>query len=159
MTVFRLGDRHKKDKINFLKRHWGTTEMVVSVRRFDMTALDGFIVYGANGEVSGLVTFIVYDNKECEIISLNSEYERQGIGTALIQSVIEEARRVGCSKVKLITTNDNIIALLFYQRKGFDMVELCYDMIKESRKIRPQIPEHGYWGIPLKHEIRFEYLL
>ncbi len=69
--------------------------------------------------------------------------------------MVEAARAAGCRKVKLITTNDNIRAIRFYQKRGFDMARLYHNAMEVSRKLKPAIPETGLEGIPLKHEIEF----
>lgn len=52
-----------------------------------------------------------------------------------------------------------IKALRFYQRYGFEWVAFYKDEIKKSRKLKPEIPEFGNDGIPIKHEIEFEFRL
>lgn len=67
--------------------------------------------------------------------------------------------RVSYNKViMLITTNDNISALYFSQKRGFDRGRLYRYALDESRKIKPQIPMIGTNGIPIKHEIEFKRL-
>ena len=59
----------------------------------------------------------------------------------------------------LITTNDNLSALQFYQKRGFDMSRLYHNAVDKSRKIKPQIPLTGANGIPIRHEIELEMKL
>lgn len=144
-----------RNQINeFIMSHWFSTDMVVRGEIVDMRLIDGFVMYD-NEEIIGLVTYRVKAS-ECEIMSLDSLMERQGTGTVLLNKVIEAARGENCSKVKLITTNDNINALGFYQKRGFDMVNLYYNALNDSRKLKPSIPLIGDFGIPLMHEIEFE---
>jgi GNAT superfamily N-acetyltransferase len=128
--------------------------MVVRGELVDMTILDGFVTYEGE-KIIGLVTYKI-NGIECEIMSLDSMVEKQGIGTALVNKVIETARENKCTKIKLITTNDNINALRFYQKLGFDMTKLYHNALDISRKLKPSIPLLGEFGIPLKHEIEFE---
>ena len=58
-----------------------------------------------------------------------------------------------------MTTNDNLKAIGFYQKRGFDMTRLHYKSVEKSRKIKPEIPLIGDYGIPLRHELEFEYVL
>ncbi|OOM80543.1 GNAT family N-acetyltransferase [Clostridium sp. BL-8] len=144
-----------RNQINeFIMSHWFSTDMVVRGEIVDMRLIDGFVMYD-NEEIIGLVTYRVKAS-ECEIMSLDSLMERQGIGTVLLNKVIEVARGENCSKVKIITTNDNINALGFYQQRGFDMVNLYHNALNDSRKLKPSIPLVGDFGIPLMHEIEFE---
>lgn len=145
-------------KINeFIISQWTSTDMVVRGKIYDVTKLNGFISY-KNDVIVGLVTYQVEEN-ECEIMSLNSTLENQGVGTALLGKVIENARDSGCVKVKLITTNDNINAIRYYQKRGFDMIKIYCNAVERSRKLKPSIPTLGDFGIPIKHEIEFHMYL
>ena len=116
------------------------------------------IVVEEDQEWIGLITFSVVKN-ECEIISLDSLREGQGIGTTLINKVLEEARAAECRRVFLITTNDNLNALGFYQKRGFELVRINRGAINGSRKIKPSIPLIGGNNIPLRDEIELEMIL
>ena len=74
----------------------------------------------------------------------------------LLNEAVKEAIVKGCSKIILITTNDNLSALRFYQKRGFDMVTLYRNAVEQSRKLKPQIPLLGADGIPIRHEIELE---
>lgn len=63
------------------------------------------------------------------------------------------------NKIKVITTNDNINAIKFYQKRGFDMIKIYHNAIEESRKLKPTIPLIGNYGIPIIHEIEFPKLI
>ncbi|WP_434578498.1 GNAT family N-acetyltransferase [Thermoanaerobacterium thermosaccharolyticum] len=144
-----------RQRINdFIKSRWFSTEMVVGGKIVDMTKLEGFIAYEKD-EIIGLLTYRIKDS-ECEIMSLDSLKENQGIGTALLNKIIEEAINKKCTKIKLVTTNDNINAIRFYQKRGFDMVRIHNNAVDVARKLKPSIPLLGDFGIPIKHEIEFE---
>lgn len=61
--------------------------------------------------------------------------------------------------IVLITTNDNINAIRFYQKRGFDMAHLFRNAMDISRKLKPEIPLIGENSIPLRHEIEFELFI
>ena len=119
--------------------------------------LDGFVVEDEN-EWVGLVTFFIKDD-ECEVTSLDSLREGKGIGTQLIDKTVEEARAGNCKRLFLITTNDNLHALGFYQKRGFEIVTVYRGAVNESRKRKPGIPLVGMDGIPLRDEIELEMSL
>ena len=74
----------------FIKQHWHTTTMIIRGKEIDMTKTEGF--YFSEGEtIIGLITYIVYDNI-LEITSLDSVYENRGIGSKLVETVIDEAK-------------------------------------------------------------------
>lgn len=137
--------------------HWGGEEMITRGNVYRPEQLEGFVVEDGE-EWIGLLTFFIKDG-ECEVTSLDSLREGQGIGSQLIDKAIEEARARQCKRFFLITTNDNLNALGFYQRRGFEIVTLYRGAINESRKIKPGIPLIGYNNIPLRDEIELEILL
>ncbi|HEV3357039.1 MAG TPA: hypothetical protein VG247_09605 [Pseudonocardiaceae bacterium] len=52
----------------------------------------------------------------------------------------------------LSAANDNTDALAFYQRSGFDLVELRHDAVRAARDPKPSIPLRAN-GIPIRHEL------
>ncbi len=137
--------------------HWGGEEMIARGKVHRPEQLDGFVVEDGN-EWIGLLTFVVEDN-ECEVTSLDSLREGQGVGSMLIDKAIEEARDQKCKRLFLITTNDNLNALGFYQKRGFEIVTIYRGAINESRKRKPGISLIGYNNIPLRDEIELEIVL
>jgi len=130
---------------------WGAAEVVVHDGAFYPAGLPGFIAERA-GRIAGLVTFEVRDGV-LEIATINALDQQQGIGTRLIEAVRAEAKRLGCHHVTLTTTNDNISALRFYQRRGFRLAALRPGAVDLSRRRKPEIPRTGDFGIPLRDEI------
>ena len=54
----------------------------------------------------------------------------------------------------LTTTNDNLDALRFYQRRGFRLAEMRAGAIERYRGRKPSIPLLGEFAIPLRDELR-----
>jgi ribosomal protein S18 acetylase RimI-like enzyme len=123
----------------------------------DASILPGFVAEDG-GRPVGLATYRV-DGDDCELVSIHVAREGRGAGTALLEAVVEAARVAGCSRVWLITTNDNLRAIRFYQRRGWDLVALDRDAVARSRELKPGIPERGEEGIPIRHELEFELRL
>ena len=111
-----------------------------------------------DGKREGLLTFNVKNNM-LEIMTLNVFKERKGIGRALVDRAVNLASSYGCSRVWVITTNDNTQAIEFYENVGFRIVTIHKDAIRESRKLKPEIPEYGFDGIPITDEIELEIVL
>lgn len=148
-------DRENVNKI--LINEWEATDIIIRGKVIDGTKLDGFIAL-RNDEIIGLITYMIESN-ECEICSLNSFIENKGIGTALINKVKEYAKKNNCTRVKLVTTNDNIRGLEFYQKRGFTFSNLFKNSIEEySRKLKPQIPLYADNGLPIRDEIELEMI-
>ncbi|MBO1578995.1 GNAT family N-acetyltransferase [Bacillus sp. XF8] len=140
----------------FMRENWGSTLMVSRGRAHHLDQLPGFVATEDN-RIVGIITYEMKENN-CEIVSLDSLKEKKGIGTKLVECIIDIAKKQCCKKVWLITTNDNTNALRFYQKRGFMMTNLYTDAVKEARKIKREIPLIGYDNIAILHEIQLEKL-
>jgi len=140
-----------------LEERWGATTVVSRGVIRDAAALPGFVAE-AGGRPAGLATYAIVDDA-CELVTIDSLEEGRGVGTALVTAVVEAGRAAGCRRVWCITTNDNVAALRFYQRRGFVLVALHRGAIARSRELKPQISETGEDGIPIRDELELELVL
>lgn len=141
----------------FVKSHWGSDIVVGKGRVHRPADLDGFIAFEEK-EPGGLLTYEIED-RECEIVTIDSIRERQGIGTVLVNAVKGKAKASDCGRLWLITTNDNLNALGFYQKRGFHLVAVYSNAVEASRKLKPQIPAVAQNGIPIRDELELEMKL
>jgi ribosomal protein S18 acetylase RimI-like enzyme len=93
---------------------------------------------------------------DCEIVTIDSTVEGVGIGSALIETVKKKAKAKGCKRLWLITTNDNLTTLAFYQKRGFHLTALYPDALEASRKLKPQISMKAAKGIPIRDDLELE---
>lgn len=142
---------------HFWEQHWGAGVVVAHDTIYRPQQVDGFVV-GEGDEWVGLVTYVVA-GAAIEIVSLDSLREGQGIGSKLIAAVVEQARMQGIARIWLITTNDNLPALRFYQKRGFAIVRVDRGAVDRSRSLKPSIPALGHAGIPIHDEIELELLI
>ena len=119
--------------------------------------LPGFAAFEGD-ECVGLVTYEV-DGESCEVVTIDALREGVGVGTALLEAVEGAARAAGCRRVQLLTTNNNLRALAFYQKRGFRLVGLRPGAIDEARKLKPSIPEIDSAGLPIRDELHLELSL
>ena len=140
----------------FIREQWGEDLIVSKGKTHQPSALPGFIAE-YDEYMAGLVTYRI-EQDECEIVTIDATQKLRGIGTILLDAVIEAAREAGCRRLWLITTNDNLAALRFYQRRGFILVALHCNAIEKSREIK-RIPKIGMDGIPIRDEIELEMAL
>ena len=97
------------------------------------------------------------DWRQCEILTIAAAGQWRGAGTALIEAVEQLAVRQGCTRLWVITTNDNVDALRFYQRRGFCLVCVHRGAVDRSRaSLKPEIPLVGKYGILLRDELELE---
>jgi GNAT superfamily N-acetyltransferase len=141
----------------FILEHWGSNKVVSRGVIYYPQDLPGFVALH-EGEKLGLVTYNI-TGASCEIVTINSIRPFSGVGTALIEAVKNIALESGCERLWLITTNDNLNALRFYQKRGFELVAIHRNALKLSRKLKPEISFIGDHGIPLRDEIELEMKL
>ena len=155
ITEIREDDRQVIN--NILIEQWESTNITIRGKIVDGTKLNGFIAK-INDKLVGLITYLIEEG-ECEICTLNSFIENKGIGSSLIEKVKFVAKENNCSRLKLVTTNDNIRGIEFYQRRGFNFANLYKDSISKARLLKPEIPMYADNGLPIKDEIEFEIIL
>lgn len=150
-------DEHKDDRAwtcHIIKTRWGADTVVAHGTVYHPASLPGFIAWQA-GERIGLVTYCL-ERDACEIVTIDSLRPGIGVGTALIRAVKGVAQEAGCRRLWLITTNDNLEALRFYQKAGFLLVAVNRGAMQTARQIKPEIPLIGMHDIPLRDEIELE---
>jgi ribosomal protein S18 acetylase RimI-like enzyme len=135
-------------------KKWGSDIIVTRGEIYKGEDLDGILAY-KNSEIIGLGLYHI-KNEECEIVLLETFEQNIGIGTQIIEKTKEIAKNRNCKRVWLITTNDNIDAIKFYQRRGFNISNFYKNAIDKSRKLKPTIPLKGNHEIPIRDEIEFE---
>ena len=138
----------------FILARWGSAIVVSRGQIHRPERLPGLVAV-QQGRRAGLITYHLA-GEQCEIVTVDSLAEGQGIGSALIEAVGQLAQRAGCSRLWLITTNDNLAALGFYQKRGFSLVQLHPNAVERSRQLKPDIPMVGQHGIPIRDEIELE---
>lgn len=151
------GPEDREAIFDLLTGSWGGTRVVAHGVVYDAATLPALIAERGGG-ICGLLT---YDESEqgFEVVTLDAVERRSGAGTALIEAAAALARRNGWSRLWLVTTNDNLDALRFYQRRGLRIVEVRPGAVDAARRLKPSIPETGDHGIPLHDELVLELVL
>ena len=139
---------------DLIRKEFGSEIVVVHGKVYKPGELSGFIAEEDNQRV-GLLTYEII-NQECEIITLNSIRQNKGVGTLLVHKLLEVVKLENCKRIWLITTNDNLNALKFYQKRGYQIITVYPNALEKSRRIKPQIPLIGKNEIPLRDEIELE---
>ena len=96
-----------------LSERWGSSRIVSLKVVHDALALPALVAWRGEERV-GLLTYHV-EGPACEIVTLDSLMPRRGVGRGLIERLKGEAHRLDCERIWLLTTNDNLPAMRFYQ--------------------------------------------
>ncbi len=135
---------------------WQATEFATCGRLVDARGLPGFLAQRGDEPV-GLLTYAI-TGKDCELLTLNAFEQFEGIGTALVEAVLAEISQMKLDRVFLMTTNDNVDGIRFYQKRGWRMAGVNIGAVDKARAtLKPQIPLLGHYDIPLRDEIVFEW--
>ena len=157
MNIKEITDEYRGKIKSFFIEQWGSREMVISSGIYECDTLNGFFLE-EHGQIIGLITYWVQAN-EVEIISLDSLKEGKGIGSKLLEKVEDFAKQSNFKVVSLLTTNDNLNALKFYQKRGYRITEIIQNAVNEARNLKPSIPLMGSEGIPLHDELKLTKII
>lgn len=150
------GPADRDTAVRWLTAAFGEPRVVSRGRAHDAADLDGFVAW-VGDERRGLATHRDHDD-ERELVALVCDPERHGTGRALVEAVLADAWAAARRRVWLVTTNDNVDALAFYQRLGADLVGLHRHAVDEARALKPSIPPTGAHGIVLRHELELAWI-
>jgi GNAT superfamily N-acetyltransferase len=156
--VIRAPTVDERDRVGqLLRAAWGSTTVISRGRANDASLLPAVLALHGD-EIVGLATYRP-GSPECELVTIEAFVPGHGIGTALLERVREEAITRGCTRLWLITTNDNLRAVRFYQRRGMRLVAVHRGAVDDARRLKPSIPQIGDHGIPIHDELEFELAL
>ncbi len=142
---------------NLWLNEWNGEKMVSKGTTYRFQDLDS-VVARADGVRVGAATYNL-DTDGCELMSINATVEGVSVGSALISSIEQTVQKAGIGRIWLITSNDNLDALRFYQRRGYRITAIYPNAIDEARKLKPTIPQVGYYKIPIHDELELEKYL
>lgn len=143
--------------VQTLRREWTSTSLARLGELVEGAGLPGYVAT-LDGRRVGLALVDVRD-RQYEVVGISTTEPRRGIGVALMERCFAEARAKRCRRVWLVTTNNNLAAIAFYQHVGMDLRALHWRAVRASRQLKPTIPERDAAGIPIDHELEFELVL
>lgn len=154
----------RRDDVTFVRkeltRNWSSPRIWSIGRMYQADELPGFLAE-LDSKPVGLATYcILPGGYQCELVTISSLVEKRGVGSALLEAVVDAARRAGCQRIFLTTTNDNMNALRFYQKRSWRLCALHTGIVERARRLYPdKISLLGSDGIPIYDEIELEFVL
>ncbi len=143
----------REQVVELLVNRWTSPEQLLDGEVVDASKLPGYLALN-EGRLVGMITLIKRES-EWEILTLDSLQRWGGIGTLLLDAAVDAARHADVGRIMVRTSNDNLDAFRFYQRRGFHLEKVVQGVIDEERKLNPEIPVTGLHGIPLRDEVIF----
>ena len=140
---------------DYLRASWGSTRVASNGRLHEPLTQPGFLALDG-AEWLGYATYDVRGDA-MEIVVLESPVPARGAGSAVLAACVAVALERDLERVWLVTTNDNLNALRYYQRRGFVLVALRPGAVDEARRtLKPEIGLVGEDGIPIHDELELE---
>jgi ribosomal protein S18 acetylase RimI-like enzyme len=136
---------------------WGSVLAARKGEIVDASLLPGFVAAMDAADVG--LAVVAARGPEYEVVSVSTTVPGHGVGRALLQRCVDDARSHGCRRVWLTTTNNNVRALAFYQRFGMDLCAYYRNGVEAARQLKPSIPLRDEFGVPIAHELELELLL
>lgn len=156
-SIHPIGDDDRPWVRCFLTEQLGSTRVASRGRLHQADRLPGFIA-SCEGAPSALLAYRIA-NDACEVVALYSAMPKRGLATGLLAAARTAAVEAGCRRLWLVTTNDNQPAADFYARRGFELVTVHPGAVDAARRLKPELPEHGVDGMPIRDELEFEMRL
>lgn len=148
VRAIEYGDRPWLDAL--LREHWGGEPTIVRGVEHHLLRLPALIA----GEREGVAVYEPgAEYRVPELLLLHALRQGGGIGSALLDALVVLLRDAGHDRLLVTTTNDNLAAIGFYQRRGFRLHAIRTGAVDEARLRKPTIPLVGFNGIELHDEI------
>jgi ribosomal protein S18 acetylase RimI-like enzyme len=134
------------------ERDFGRTNIVAFGQVMDIDQMPALVAV-VRDEPSGALAYrLLGDALHVVALATDPMWQRSGVGGHLVAEAELIARRLGLRRMVLATTNDNLPALYFYQRRGYRLTDLVPNSVIEHTGLeRP-----GFAGVPIRDEIRLE---
>jgi ribosomal protein S18 acetylase RimI-like enzyme len=143
--------------IDMFRRDFGRTAVAAFGEVVALEKADGMIVAEMGGDLSGALAWRRM-GEALHVVALATDpmWQRSGVGGHLLAEAEMVARREGLARVVIATTNDNLPALYFYQRRGYRITEV----VRGAGAQHAAAPaSKGFAEIPVMDELRLEKIL
>ena len=136
------------------RRHFGGENVVTRGRVHHPGRLPGLVAWEGARRAGALCLGV--EPGGAEVVLLVGEPPGRGAGSALLAALDVLASERGWVRLWLVVTNDNTAALRFYQRRDWDLVALHARGAEWDRGRKPEMPERGVDGIPIRHLLELQ---
>ncbi len=136
-----------------VKLFWGDPKQLMFNQSFIVTEYPAIVVKN-NGKLVGFISYTPFDDDAVLILALGilPQFQGCGIGKELVAHIEKIAQKQGHQRLLVVTTNDNLPALAFYQRIGFQLYEVVPNVV--AQKLGGLYP--GIADIPIRDELRLQ---
>ena len=134
---------------------FGRTKIVAFGEVMDIDQMPALVAFMTK-DLSGALAYRLFgDALHMVALATDAMWQRSGVGGHLVAEAELLARRLNLQRTVVATTNDNLPALYFYQRRGYRLTNI----VPESITVHTGQQVAGFAGIPVRDEVRLEKLL
>lgn len=133
-------------------RDFGRTKIVAFGDVMDIDQMPALVAAVTTDPAGALAYRLLGDALHIVALATDPMWQRSGVGGHLVAEAELLARRLGLARVVVATSNDNLPALYFYQRRGYRMVAVVVNAIVDHTGQALT----GFAGIPVRDEVRLE---
>jgi ribosomal protein S18 acetylase RimI-like enzyme len=136
-------------------RDFGRTKVVAYGEVMDIDQMPALVAVRYEDRSGALAYRLHGDALHIVALATDPMWQRSGVGGHLVAEAELLARRLNLRRLVVSTTNDNLPALYFYQRRGYRMTHF----VQNSVIMHTGQEASGFAGIPVRDEIRLEKML
>lgn len=146
-------DQDRAGIIELFERDFGYTNIVAFGEEVVLDDAPALVAW-MKGELAGALAYrLLPDGLLILALATDPMWQRSGVGGHLVAETEAVARAKGLPRVLVSTTNDNLPALYFYQRRDYHITAVVPEGLLGHIK---EPGSRGFGGIPLRDEIRLE---
>ena len=134
------------------ERDFGRTKIVAFGEVMDIDQMPALVALMTDEPAGALAYRTHGDALHIVALATDPMWQRSGVGGQLVAEAEILARRLALTRLVVATTNDNLPALYFYQRRGYRLTDLVVSSVitHSGRQVL------GFGGIPVRDEVRLE---
>jgi GNAT superfamily N-acetyltransferase len=152
VLVSEATDDDRSGARELFERDFGSTQIVAFGQVMNIDEMPALVAVMSNGPAGALAYRLLGDALHIVALATDPMWQRAGVGGYLVAEAELIARRLNLSRVVVTTTNDNLPALYFYQRRGYRLSAL----VPNSVTLHTEQIHDGFAGIPVRDELRLE---
>jgi len=133
-------------------RDFGRTRIVAFGEVMDLDQTPSLVALMTDEPAGALAYRQHGDALHIVALATDPMWQRSGVGGHLVAEAELLARRLGLARLVVATTNDNLPALFFYQRRGYRLTDVAVNSV--IAHTNREVP--GFGGIPVRDEVRLQ---
>jgi len=138
--------------LDLFQRDFGSTRIGAFEAEHALVDLPTLVAMVKGDQLAGALAYrLTEDTLQMLALATDPMWQRAGVGGHLVAAAERLAREAGRTRALIATSNDNLPALYFYQRRQYRIASVTPGSLVNRAAGRP-----GFAGIEVRDEIRLE---